>query len=422
VAAAAILATSVGPLMIGRAATADALLNLLLALTLFDLLRFVEHSTAPAPGQGGLAALRRAALWTGLGVLAKGPIALLVPAGAMLLWAAAARGARWRVLGRAAGDPWSWAIAAAVSLPWYAYALHRHGWAFVDGFLMRHNVERFTGTLEGHGGSLYYYALALPMLMLPWTPLLPPVLASLWRQARQQRLDPGLALLLAWAVFVLAFFSVSGTKLPHYLLYGYTPLAVLSAGWLSRCRRTGVAMLLVFALCAALVALGICSPEIAAWVGSRQKDAYWHALTQRSALPPAPAASWAAVPLAAAAAAAMLAVRRPPLAWAACGTAAFATAVWCNAQLIPWWGETLQGPVRRLAWDAAARGLPLVQWRLHQPSAAFYRDAPAPRRPPQPGEAALTRYDRIDAAGGDKPPRLVVLRQERGLALVVAPP
>jgi len=34
--------------------------------------------------------------------------------------------------------------------------------------------------------------------------------------------------LLIWFVFVFVFFSLSGTKLPHYIIYGYTPLFILS--------------------------------------------------------------------------------------------------------------------------------------------------------------------------------------------------
>jgi hypothetical protein len=51
--------------------------------------------------------------------------------------------------------------------PWYAYAYALHGQDFIDGFIMRHNVQRFSGSLEGHGGSAFYYLLAVPLLLLP---------------------------------------------------------------------------------------------------------------------------------------------------------------------------------------------------------------------------------------------------------------
>jgi 4-amino-4-deoxy-L-arabinose transferase-like glycosyltransferase len=241
---------------------------------------------------------------------------------------------------------------------------------------------------------------------------------DLWRRTRREGLDATTTLLCVWAVFVLAFFSFSGTKLPHYLLYGFTPLAVLTGAWLARCDRRHIAVALVFVMCAVLVLATLFSPDVAVAIGSRQKDVFWHALTQRSALPAAPALAWAVAAGAAIAGAALIALRRPLWGWVACGGCALATSLWFNAQVVPWWGQTLQGPVRALALDAAARGVPLVQWRVNQPSAAFYRNAPTLKRAPLPGEAALTRVDRMDAPGEDRPPGLTVLRQERGLALV----
>src|SRR6185503_4804962 len=69
--AAAVLATSVGVYVIGRAATADALLNLLVAASMFA--AWLHLSTRE---RRWLYATHAA---IGLGVLAKGPIAILVP-------------------------------------------------------------------------------------------------------------------------------------------------------------------------------------------------------------------------------------------------------------------------------------------------------------------------------------------------------
>src|SRR4051795_4524957 len=69
--AAALLATSLGVYVIGRAATADALLNLLIAATMFA--AWLHLST----GERRWLYATHAAI--GLGVLAKGPIAILIP-------------------------------------------------------------------------------------------------------------------------------------------------------------------------------------------------------------------------------------------------------------------------------------------------------------------------------------------------------
>jgi 4-amino-4-deoxy-L-arabinose transferase-like glycosyltransferase len=64
-------------------------------------------------------------------------------------------------------NPLGLLILTAIAAPWYAYAYALHGQDFIDGFIMRHNVQRFSGSLEGHGGSAFYYLIAVPLLLLP---------------------------------------------------------------------------------------------------------------------------------------------------------------------------------------------------------------------------------------------------------------
>jgi len=425
-AAGVMVATSLGPLLIGRAATADALLNVLLVLTMFDLWRFCESSAAhpegPVPAHAQRV-LRRGFAWAGLGLLAKGPVAVLVPIGAFVVWAAAGRNKNdWRTLGRMLSDRWAWALGTVIAVPWYAYAWWRHGPAFINGFFMRHNIDRFRGPLEGHGGSMAYYLVFLPLLMLPWTPLLAPLGAAAWRKWRSGALASETRFLLAWAAFVIVFFSLSGTKLPHYVLYGYTPFALLAARKLVSGPVSGLCSKAVFLASAGLVALGASSAALAAAAAARWGDAYWRLLLDPATLPAAPSLLFAALALLGIGAAALLAQLRPERGVAALLGAAAVAGLWMSAQVVPWWAEALHGPVRVLAAEARERGWPLVQWRLHQPSAGFYRGQAAPLRGPQPGEAAIVRVDRLGAPGSDRPPALTLIRQERAMALVIAGP
>lgn len=376
-AAAGLLACSAGVLVIGRAATADALLNLLLTLAGLDLWRAVERDGARAP-------LRRAAAWVGLGLLVKGPVALLVPGAALLLWVAST--GRWRLLLQLLGDVPAWACLLGLALPWYLYALERHGMAFVDGFLMRHNVSRFSTTLEGHGGNPAYYLLVLPLLWLPASPLLAGVLAR-WRLWWA---DPTCRYLLGWAAFVLLFFSFSGTQLPHYVLYGATPLAVLMARvFVAAGRGLRVALWCSLALWWALLAGSLWALP---WWLPQVRDALYAAwLAQAPAVPSAALLLSGALLLCLFAA---WATGRLPFEPAS-GAAALVLAALAVHTVAPWWGETLQGPVRRAAAVATTLGGPVVQWRVHLPSFAVYRGEPVPRRAPNVGELALTRADRL---------------------------
>jgi len=415
--AAIVLATSAGPLAIGRAATADGLLNLLLTLAGFDLWRALEHARGQGSRSAARVALRRVALWVGLGLLAKGPIALVVPGGAFAVWLVTRRVLAGEPIGPSlrwvSGDAVSWAIVGLVAGPWYLYALLRHGEAFVSGFLVRHNLERFSAPLHGHDGSVVYYLLIVPALMLPWTPLLVPI----GRRLRETVASPDGSFLVAWAAFVVAFFSLSGTKLPHYALYGFTPLALLAARELGRQQGCAVA-LAVCAACAALVTFGAMSPWIAEMVADRRGDPHWRALIDAAALPPGPAA-WAAAAIAAIViGAAGIAWRRPQRAAAAAATAAVAAGLWTISATVPWWGRALQGPIQELAFEARSRGLAVTQWGLHQPSVGFYRGEPAPRRPPAPAESALVRLSRLPALEHGTGIATEPIAAVRGFALV----
>ena len=214
-AAALIAATTLGLGVIGRGATADALLNLFLALSMFDIARYLSQPLARYR--------RRAFLWIALGVLAKGPIALLIPFVASAL--AFALQGKLRQWGRALIDPLAWLILLAIAAPWYMLEYQREGDAFIAGFFMRHHVERFMSPLQGHHGGLLYYIPALLLLLLPYSGLFLRILPRV-RALRASQLD---TLLWCWFGYVLVFFSLAGTKLPHYVLYGVSPLFVLMA-------------------------------------------------------------------------------------------------------------------------------------------------------------------------------------------------
>ena len=389
-----IAVTSIGPLAIGRTATADALLNLLLVLAGLDLWRFVES--------GARATLRRAYVWVALGILVKGPVALLVPGAAFVLWCVG--GKRWSLLRTAALDMRGWALLLVVALPWYLYALHRHGMAFVEGFLLRHNVDRFTGTVGGHAGNPLYYLLILPLLAMPWAPLLASVIAR-WRETWR---DPLGRYLLGWSGFVLAFFSLSATKLPHYVLYGFAPLVLLMARALTQAgRRMRIALACSFALWAVLAA-GL--PWLVLHLAPSVRDPLYRALLG-GAEPPVWIAAACAVGLIL-----LLAFWPGPgeKVQRRLAAAAGVLAVYVGGWVLPWFGEALQGPVRHAAQVAAARGGPVVQWQFHLPSFAVYAGRIAPLREPGPQEMALTRVARLPS-GDDGRPRLF---EERGIVLL----
>lgn len=402
-----VLATSLGVLAIGRSATADSLLNTLLCLAMLDLWRYLERGDEG----GGLPALRRTFVWVALGILTKGPVAALIPGAVGTLYCLS--GGQWPRLRRAVLDVPGWALLLLIAVPWYAYALHRHGMDFVNGFLLKHNVSRYTSSLEGHKGSPLYYFVLGPVLWLPWSGLLPALVA----RVREHWAQPLGRFLWIWAVFVLGFFSLSGTKLPHYVLYGSTPVFIGLASVAAESRSSTLLRVsrgLVYALIAVLLAGLPWVPHVMQQMadGGKIADPFYRelALGASAAAP----RLWPILSGLALAVWLMVTLRwRRFMPSATLGGALSALLV--VGCFTPWLGEVLQGPVKRAAEFARTRPEPAVQWLLHQPSFSVYREAETPLAEPLPGQLALTRADRFARTPC---PGCQTLFAERGVLLI----
>ncbi len=218
--AAGVLATTPGWIGWGRSATTDMFLASAISLALFGFLishRLAGHRLWEPLGRIVLA------LFSGIAVLAKGPVGLLLPAlviGAFLTW----RG-HWQRWARPVPLLAMTLLFLGVVLPWYSAATAANGGAFLNGFLGFSNLKRFTSVLYDHPGPPWFYLPWLLLLLLPWTFFLPAALVGRGRWWSPGRGDgashPGDELqlfLVMWFGLVVAFFSAAATKLPGYIL------------------------------------------------------------------------------------------------------------------------------------------------------------------------------------------------------------
>ncbi len=164
-----------------------------------------------------------AALACGLGILTKGPIALLllVPPLWLYRWLSGQRvPIRWR-------DVLVFLLlVAAVSIPWYVAICLRIP-AFAREFIWDHHIRRFL-TPFAHEHGVWFYGPVLFLGLLPGTLLIVPCLRFLLagdRETTQQR-TPELGFLLLSGGWCLLFFTLSACKLPTYILPAFPPLAL----------------------------------------------------------------------------------------------------------------------------------------------------------------------------------------------------
>jgi 4-amino-4-deoxy-L-arabinose transferase-like glycosyltransferase len=392
--AAASLALALLPGIIAHAAIADALLNLWLALAFFDMWRVLED---------GRTELRwRVYLWMGLGMLTKGPVAILLPGLVSLIHCL--RYAKMRDWIKAVTDWRGYLVLVAVVAPWAIGVSLQDGGAFLKAFVMEHNVGRFESAAEGHRGAWWYYLAVLPAMVLPFTALLP---AAIKRMARpEDRLD---AYLGTWFVVVLVLVSLAATKLPHYLLYGATPLFLLFA-------RTRTWPHRVLLLAPPLLFLGALAalPSLLPMFLARERHAQVAGVIERAIHLVGPGYLVVMGLAAAVVVGAMLLRNASPR--AALLKAAFAQAAALWVAFAPLLGAAQQGPLKIAAGMA---GEHVVAWRTFYPSFSVYRDAITPQGLPQPGEQVLVRRDRVDDLRRELPDaRLGVLYEEGPIALL----
>ncbi|MCG3178017.1 MAG: Undecaprenyl phosphate-alpha-4-amino-4-deoxy-L-arabinose arabinosyl transferase [Phycisphaerae bacterium] len=126
-------------------------------------------------------------------------------------------------------NPVGLAILLAIVLP-PALLIARDDPGFLGHFFFVENVERFASGGHGHRLNFLFYIPILLGGLWPWTIYLPGGLmrTAPWRQ-EDRRLGRSMWLVWLAAAIPLILFSISTTKLMHYILPCFPPLAVLMA-------------------------------------------------------------------------------------------------------------------------------------------------------------------------------------------------
>ncbi len=225
-----IVATSPKVIMVARRSLIDALLTAMIATAIYGLFSG-WHRRNRAHLVLGYAAL-------GAGVLTKGLIGMILPAGAFasyLLLTRRVAALRHLRLGLGA------LISLGIAAPWFAVMTWREGRDYLRSFFIGEHVSRYLHGTHGARRPFWYYLPTLLGEFAPWSFFLPLAIVVAWRSVRSNRCDhegesssplsrrDGLAFLIAWFLFGFAFFSLSAAKQNEYLLPLYPAAALLVA-------------------------------------------------------------------------------------------------------------------------------------------------------------------------------------------------
>ncbi len=187
-----------------------------------------------------------------IGTLAKGPVAPALAAMIVVVFAAARRD--WRLVLRTLWLP-GIVLYSLVVLPWYV-SVYLDNPEFFRVFIVEHNLARYSSNMFQHPQPFWYYLPVLLLGLAPWTVLAGAAFVDALRRWRARLLKPGkpendfLVFLTVWAVVPIVFFSLSGAKLPGYILPAMPAWTLLTAEYLHRREEERGSLALVLLHCA----------------------------------------------------------------------------------------------------------------------------------------------------------------------------
>jgi 4-amino-4-deoxy-L-arabinose transferase-like glycosyltransferase len=161
-----------------------------------------------------------------LGILAKGPVAAILPVAAMVAflgWEGDLRGAIGRFHALAGAI-----VVLAIAAPWFIYTIVRVP-GYFDFYFVGEYLKRVFQPSYSHGEPIWYYLPVLAGGLLPWSAMVP---LMTWRAMAP---NPARRYCLVLAVVIVGAFSLASAKLIPYILPALPPIAILIADGIVSC-------------------------------------------------------------------------------------------------------------------------------------------------------------------------------------------
>jgi 4-amino-4-deoxy-L-arabinose transferase-like glycosyltransferase len=209
--------------------------------------------------------------WAGIAgaTLSKGLIGIVFPGVALFLYCAIQRD--FRLLLRL---EWGWGLLLFFSLaaPWFILVSQRNP-EFAQFFFIHEHFTRFLTTEHRRSEPWWFFIPILFLGVLPWAFMLLSAARRAWQSEAQNSGFRALRFALIWTGFIVIFFSLSGSKLPAYLLPVFPPLALVIGCYLLETPERRLAWYVAPGILLGLIG------AVASWTApERAKDALTSAL------------------------------------------------------------------------------------------------------------------------------------------------
>lgn len=234
-----IAASSIGLIAFSRGASFDIILTFpitasLVAFFIFDQSTKKSFSTFHFP-------LSIFYFFIGVSLIAKGLVGIVFPFAIVAFYYFLS----WRLPNKTfiLSLFWGTILSILVACLWYVPMYQVNGWKFIDEFFIQHHFQRYTSNKYQHPQPFWFFFAVLPLMTTPWIPFF---FAGIWNffKAQSQKTkvqspkkflflpfsaSPLLLFSFAWLSVPTVFFSLSGSKLPGYILPALPGALILTA-------------------------------------------------------------------------------------------------------------------------------------------------------------------------------------------------
>ena len=187
-------------------------------------------------------------IFLGLGILSKGPVAIVIVGMTLLPFFILVKKLYYLVK-----NPSFWfgfILFLVLVLPWYLAVHYATNGEFTKIFFGVHNFDRFTSVVAHHSAPLLFFIPVISVGFMPWIFCFPQAIYFLLKRNKKDFListqEQFYWLSLWWFLIVFIFFTVSKTKLISYILPLYPPLSILVGLWLWQVTNKKAYALLAF--------------------------------------------------------------------------------------------------------------------------------------------------------------------------------
>ncbi len=167
-------------------------------------------------------------------MLAKGPVGIIIPLLVAIPYLSVTR--QWAQYWKNGYPLIGMFLVCVIAAPWYIAMFSIHGETYIEA-AQANTTGRFANPMEGHGGTFLFYIPVLLIGFFPWSAFLPVSLYyslkdwKIFHNAKHEKtVKQRLALFSGlWIVGILIFFTLSSTRLPHYIFPLFPASAILVA-------------------------------------------------------------------------------------------------------------------------------------------------------------------------------------------------